>query len=231
MKYRIIGILLFVLLIFINGCLESNDEKPNEEPNQKPIADISGINGRGILGFEISFIVTAEDPDGEVILFEWDFDGDGIYDWNSTTTGNTTYLYGMDGKFNATLRITDNDGDFSLFWKEIDITGRLPPSSFIGLESSIQDGDVIDGIVNITGIVWIESYDNISSMSYSLIQGIWIPISTINVTIDDETKECRWNITMDTSDYANDIYDLIFSIDLEQWGSHRYDIHYISINN
>lgn len=50
------------------------------------------------------------DPDGTIALYEWDFNGDGIYDWSSSTTGNTTHLYTSAGIFNATFRVTDNEG-------------------------------------------------------------------------------------------------------------------------
>lgn len=49
------------------------------------------------------------DPDGEIVLYEWDFQGDGIFDWNSTENGNTEYKYEDEGVYNATLRITDDN--------------------------------------------------------------------------------------------------------------------------
>ncbi len=53
------------------------------------------------------------DADGVITLYEWDFDGDGTYDWSSTTSGNTTYTYTTLGTFDAMLRVTDNDGKTS----------------------------------------------------------------------------------------------------------------------
>jgi len=50
------------------------------------------------------------DPDGEILLYEWDFDEDGTYDWNSTENGNTEHLYEEEGVYNATLRVTDDNG-------------------------------------------------------------------------------------------------------------------------
>ena len=50
------------------------------------------------------------DPDGEIVLFEWDFTGDGNFTWNSTEHGNTEHVYQEEGVYNATLRVTDNDG-------------------------------------------------------------------------------------------------------------------------
>jgi len=49
------------------------------------------------------------DPDGEIVLYEWDFEGDGIYDWNSTENGTTFHAYHEERAYNATLRVTDNE--------------------------------------------------------------------------------------------------------------------------
>jgi len=54
------------------------------------------------------------DPDGEIVFYEWDFQEDGIFEWNSTennhTSGNTEYSYKDEGAYNATLRVTDDNG-------------------------------------------------------------------------------------------------------------------------
>ena len=52
----------------------------------------------------------AADPDGEVVRYEWDFNGDGTYDWSSPVTGECTHVYDQVGDFYARLRVTDNDG-------------------------------------------------------------------------------------------------------------------------
>ncbi len=46
------------------------------------------------------------DTSQRIILFEWDFDGDGVYDWNSTKTGMATYKFWDVGVYNATFRVT-----------------------------------------------------------------------------------------------------------------------------
>jgi len=46
------------------------------------------------------------DATQRIILYEWDFDGDGLYDWNSTRTGMCTHKYWQKGEYNATLRVT-----------------------------------------------------------------------------------------------------------------------------
>jgi PKD repeat protein len=56
----------------------------------------------------------------EIVSFEWDFESDGIYDYLETSAsapdgafdGKTTHIYGDDGTYTATVRVT-NDADLS----------------------------------------------------------------------------------------------------------------------
>jgi len=48
------------------------------------------------------------DPDGDIVKYEWDFDNDGTYDWESETTGIKTHDYQV-GNYIATLKVTDNE--------------------------------------------------------------------------------------------------------------------------
>ena len=50
------------------------------------------------------------DDDGVIVLYEWDFDGDGIYELSSEDNGRTTNIYNIEGEYNPTLRVTDNIG-------------------------------------------------------------------------------------------------------------------------
>ncbi|MFH1148758.1 MAG: PKD domain-containing protein [Pseudomonadota bacterium] len=75
-----------------------------------PTASASTNPIKGPLPLSVTFTGSGIDSDGDIIKYEWDFDGDGIYDWNSDTTGNTTHLYDSSGIFSATLRVTDNNG-------------------------------------------------------------------------------------------------------------------------
>ena len=50
------------------------------------------------------------DEDGVIVLYEWDFDGDGIYELSSEDNGRTTNIYNTEGEYTPTLRVTDNIG-------------------------------------------------------------------------------------------------------------------------
>ena len=59
---------------------------------------------------DVGFFVNLLDPSLLITLYQWDFDGDGIYDWTSTTTGSTSYSFTSPGEYNAQLTVTDSDG-------------------------------------------------------------------------------------------------------------------------
>ena len=58
--------------------------------------------------FTVFFSGTGTDPDGAIVLHEWDFNGDGVIDWSSSSTGSTSYTYTSVGTFTAAFRATDN---------------------------------------------------------------------------------------------------------------------------
>jgi hypothetical protein len=92
---------------------------PAPEP---PIASFSESTHVAPVDVLIDFNASSSyDPDGEIVLYEWDFDGDGIYD----TTGITSsYAYLEPGNYTVTLRVTDNDG---LTDKVSDLKVIVPP--------------------------------------------------------------------------------------------------------
>jgi|GEM_PF-6390276 len=58
----------------------------------------------------VNFQATAKDPDGTIAKYEWDFNGDGTWDYSSTTIPDTSYTYGKPGYYMALFRATDNNG-------------------------------------------------------------------------------------------------------------------------
>lgn len=60
----------------------------------------------------VNFTASASDPNGSVVRYEWDFDGDGI--WDDSTGGNTnSHPYSSEGIYTARARARDNDGNWS----------------------------------------------------------------------------------------------------------------------
>ena len=71
---------------------------------------IAGDDFTGEPGDTFQFDGQGTDDDGSIAKYEWAFEGDGIYRWSSTNSGNTTYVYNGEGTYTVTLRVTDDDG-------------------------------------------------------------------------------------------------------------------------
>jgi len=81
------------------------------EFNFPPVAD-AGKRQRARAGREMEFTGTGTDHFNRniIVRYEWDFDGDGVYEWSSTTMNVTTHSYDSPGTYYAKLRVTDDGG-------------------------------------------------------------------------------------------------------------------------
>ena len=117
MKRALTFVALGALSVGMTGCLESN------EP---PIA-LPGGPYSARINDEVQFSGAASDEDGTISLFEWDFDGDGTFDWSSAANGVTTHTYTETGTYTATLRVTDDGDEVATATATVTIsTGDLP---------------------------------------------------------------------------------------------------------
>jgi len=120
-------------------------------PTAEAGPDISGYTGRAVL-FEG---VGTPDPALRIILYEWDFDGDGTFDWNSTLGGSTTHVFQDVLDAEAVFRVTEYDANAG---------GLITASDTTGL--SVRSGQPVGRIRSSTMAeidsgfdVWADYYD------------------------------------------------------------------------
>ncbi len=117
---------------------------------------------------EVEFSGTGDDPDGTVDLYEWDFDGDGTYDWSSADNGDTTHTYNEEGEYTAMLRVTDDDQATATDDRVIDVlpegTPNTPPDAVM---TSPEDDNVyqLDELITFDGSKSTD--DNGDELSFS----------------------------------------------------------------
>ena len=70
----------------------------------------------------VSFNGTGTDADGTIVRYEWDFNGDGVFDASSPSTAATSFTYASPGIFTAALRVTDNDGNTGVDTVDLTVT-------------------------------------------------------------------------------------------------------------
>ena len=98
-----------------------------------PVANASGpyIGDEGSL---ITFDASGSyDPDGSIVLYEWDFDGNEIYDYSSTSP-TATFTWGDDYMGTVTLRVTDDDGLSDIDTAGITVNNVAPTVSIDSVE-------------------------------------------------------------------------------------------------
>jgi len=104
-RFRLLAIALCLLVtwVMLAGC---GGVKPE---NSLPAAN-AGDDHTVQFGDTVYLSGAGADADGVITKYEWDFDGDGIYDWNSETSGSVTYICNTGGMLTVVLRVTDDEG-------------------------------------------------------------------------------------------------------------------------
>jgi hypothetical protein len=62
------------------------------------------------------------DPDGSVAEYRWDWNNDGVYETN-TTTSTATHTFSNGGRYNVTLQVEDDEGKNTTRTQSIDVSG------------------------------------------------------------------------------------------------------------
>jgi PKD repeat protein len=84
----------------------------------------------------------SSDPDGTVAKYEWDYDGNGIYD-ATTTNATTTRTFATAGSFEVGLRVTDNNGGTATTTRALTVTNRAPTASFTATPNPVPTGTAV----------------------------------------------------------------------------------------
>ncbi len=94
--------------------------------NRTPVANAEATPTSGDLPLEVAFSSAGtEDPDGDELLYEWDF-GDG----STSAAANPTHVYEIDGKYTAKLTVNDGRGR-SASDSVVISAGNSPPTAVI----------------------------------------------------------------------------------------------------
>jgi YD repeat-containing protein len=105
-----------------------NSDTTNKRPTASFQAPASAKPGQSV-AFDAS---ASKDPDGTITKYEWDLDGNGSYETDTGTTPTVSHTYATEGKFNVSLRVTDNEGASGTAIRALTIAANQPPNpSFV----------------------------------------------------------------------------------------------------
>lgn len=106
-------------------------------PNNPPVIGLLTASVEsGYAPLYVEFSASGYDNDGSVVKYEWDVDGDGIYDINGD---KVSYTYTNVGIYNVYTRVIDDDGAEARLGKAINVT-NIPDSSLQGNLDTVSLG-------------------------------------------------------------------------------------------
>ena len=159
----IIAVFAAVVLVFIIGYgLIKEDKSLNEDENGNanvpPMAN-AGNNQTVYKDDRVSFSGSAIDDDGYIVKYEWDFEGNGIYEWSNVSTGDTHHIYNTTGTYIAVFKVTDNNGATDTDTCTITVKEKTASANaeIVDHNSYTTEGTLtVVGVVNNTGSINLE---------------------------------------------------------------------------
>ncbi len=79
------------------------------QENQLPTVSLTANPSVGVAPLGVELYASANDPDGSITSYEWDFDGDNATDL-STTSDSTTFTFENPGTYSVTVTVYDSAG-------------------------------------------------------------------------------------------------------------------------
>jgi spore coat protein H len=155
--FEVAGIFLFalisLLLIFSNPSQATNQSNVSSSTNNI-VAQANAMPNQGWAPMTVYFSAFgSESITGEIISYEWDLDGNGLYDTNATNNnGYTNYTYAKPGEYLVTLRVTDSQGNSTT--DSVSIKVRHPASSPVDYWTVFDDSKVKRVDIQISQANW-----------------------------------------------------------------------------
>ena len=94
--------------------------------NMLPMADMYVDPTEGEAPLQVYFTSLSEDPDGEIVKYEWDFEGDGAWDLTEFV-GGAEFVYESAGVYHPAHRVTDNRGGTDTVSATVTVSGGGDP--------------------------------------------------------------------------------------------------------
>jgi hypothetical protein len=117
------------LKITDNDDVSDTETKEVNIVNRPPIAKFDWTPSNPILGEAVIFDASdSYDPDGDIVLYEWDWDDDGVYD-ESSNNPTAIKIWYEEGNYSVILRVKDNDDTTDIETKIVYVIANEPPNT------------------------------------------------------------------------------------------------------
>jgi spore coat protein H len=157
-KIEIAGIILFftfsLVILFLTP--KQPAETPTSDTSQPSMiaAQANAMPHQGWAPMTTYFSAFgSKSQNGDLVLYEWDLDGNGLFDTDATSSdGYTSYNYVKPGEYLVTLRVTDSQGQ--TITDSVVITVRHPASSSVDYQTVFDDSQVRRVDISISQSNW-----------------------------------------------------------------------------
>jgi PKD repeat protein len=85
----------------------------------------------------------SKDPDGSIVKYEWDLDGNGTYETDGGASATTSLAYASSGERTIGLRVTDNRGGTATAASTLVVQNQAPTASFTTTPNPVPTGSSI----------------------------------------------------------------------------------------
>ncbi len=133
--------------------------------NAEPVPVIQAVPTSGVAPLSVAFDASASSDDGSIVLYEWDWDGDGVYDETGVTAG---HLFHAVGYYVVRLRVTDDGGKSATTTVAISATnaeGKIPP---VAVLQAVPTSGQAPLLVNFSGLASFDPNGTITAYAWDL---------------------------------------------------------------
>lgn len=151
---------LGVILLFVVGAVFWVGFSFTSAPATKPPPDANilvyayALPNKGWAPLKVYFSAFGtRDPQGKILRYEWDLDGNGFFETDATAAGGyATYVYSKPRDYTISLRVTNADGASSV--AQVQVQARHPASSSVDYWTVFDDSRVRKVEVRLTQAHW-----------------------------------------------------------------------------
>jgi PKD domain/Carboxypeptidase regulatory-like domain len=119
------------------------------DSNIPPVASIASASPL-LAALPVNFNASGTDADGSVVLYEWDWEDDGVFDYSSASSANASHTYAA-GSYRAKLRVTDDDGAIGLDVVEFTVVNAPANRVYMAtFGSDANDGSIGSPVATLT---------------------------------------------------------------------------------
>ncbi|WP_221901232.1 PKD domain-containing protein [Bathymodiolus platifrons methanotrophic gill symbiont] len=141
----------------------------NVLPTGSPTLELSSSVEDGLVPLNVAFVATATDLDGTIASYEWDFDGDGVYE--KTGSARETFTYNSVGEFNPRVRVTDNNGKQAIDSVIVKVNMQVNLSHNAVINPSQGEKSAISTILNADVTITLKIVDELGNVIKTLVDG------------------------------------------------------------